>query len=241
MYKSVFISDLHLGSKHCRHEELKSFLKDIRCENLYLVGDIIDGWRLQKKWYWPKEHTDIIRQIMRMASKGVNVVYVPGNHDEFLRSIIGKETQFGNIKIQQRATYTSLDGKRFLVVHGDLFDYLMKTRFGRKIMSLGDWGYDLVAWFNLKYNQWRKWRGLPLFSVAKYLKAKAKAAANFVGTFEIEMSNYCRSKNYDGVICGHIHTPNISNYNGILYMNDGDWVENCSALVETMDGEWKII
>lgn len=241
VYRSVFISDLHLGSKHCRVAAVLNFLKNVRCENLYLVGDIIDGWRLQKKWYWPKEHTDVLRQIMRMSNKGVNVVYIPGNHDEFLRTIIGKGTQFGNIKIQQKAVYESLKGERILVVHGDLFDYLMKTKFGRRVMSLGDWAYDVVAWINIKYNQWRKWRGLPLFSVAKYLKAKAKAAANFVGTFEEEMANYCKSKRYHGIICGHIHTPRISTIHGILYMNDGDWVENCSALVETLDGEWKII
>lgn len=241
MYRTVFISDLHLGSKHCRAKELIKFLKTVRCENLYLVGDIIDGWRLQKKWYWPKEHTDVLRQIVKMSNRGINVVYIPGNHDEFLRSFIGKSSKFGNIKIQQRAIYTSLSGQKLLVIHGDLFDYLMKTRFGRSIMALGDWAYDVIAWINIKYNQWRSLRGLSYFSIAKYLKSKAKTASNFVGTFEDEMVKYCKKKKYDGIICGHIHTPRISVIDDVLYMNDGDWVENCSALVETPDGEWELI
>lgn len=241
MYQSVFISDLHLGSKHCQAEPLLEFLKNVRCKNLYLVGDIIDGWRLQKKWYWPKAHTDVLRQIVRMANKGVNVYYISGNHDEFLRTIFKKKADFGNITLCHRMDYQAINGKKLLVIHGDLFDYLMRSKFGRTIMSLGDFAYDTLAYLSWVIGHTRRFLGLKPWSLTKYLKHRAKAASSFVGSYEKEMSSYCKRKKYDGIICGHIHTPDIREIDGVLYMNDGDFVENCSALVETLDGEFKIV
>lgn len=241
MYRSVFISDLHLGSKHCQAKRLLDFLKNVKCENLYLVGDIVDGWRLQKKWYWPKEHTDVIRQIIRMSNKGVNVYWIAGNHDEFLRTFMHRGLTFGKIHISNKEVYEDLNGKRYLVVHGDMFDYLMRSRFGKFVMSIGGLAYDVVAGLSLLQNRIRSWLGLGNWSMVKYLKHQVKHASNFVGRFEIEMTKYVKAKGYDGIICGHIHTPAIKEYDGIIYMNDGDWCENCSTLVETQDGEWKLI
>lgn len=240
-FKSVFISDLHLGSKHCKANELLKFLKSVRCENLYLVGDIVDGWRLQKKWHWPKEHTDVIRQIIRMSNKGVNVYWIAGNHDEFLRSFMHQGLTFGKIHISNKQVYEDMSGKRYLVVHGDMFDYLMRSRFGKFVMNLGGFAYDVIALLSVYQNRIRTFLGLDNWSLVKYLKHQVKYASNFVGQFEIEMSKYVKAKGYDGIICGHIHTPAITEYSGIVYMNDGDWCENCTALVEHLDGKWEII
>lgn len=238
MYRAVFISDLHLGSRHCQVKKLLKFLQEVETEELFLVGDIIDGWRLSKKWYWPNSHSKVVRQLLKMKCR---VTYIPGNHDEFLRPWLKHSIALGNIQISNQHIYQSLDGRRFLVTHGDFFDYLMRSRFGRFVMSCGDIAYDLVVWLSAQLNKIRAWLGLPYWSLSKYLKAKAKYAASFVGQFEEEMANYCKRKGYDGVICGHIHTPNIREFSGITYMNDGDWCENCSALVETQEGEFKIL
>ena len=236
MYKSVFISDLHLGSKHCQSDKLLHFIKTVETEQLFLVGDIIDGWRLSNKWYWPKEHSNILKAII---NKNIPITYISGNHDEFLRSF-GKY-EIGHIKITNSDSYTGVNGKKYLVIHGDLFDHLMRTRIGRKIMYIGDKAYDFLVYINTLLNLYRKRRNLPAWSLSKYLKKKTKAASNFIGSFENEMSKYCKAKGYDGIICGHIHTPNIRTVKGVSYMNDGDWCENCSALVETLEGKWEII
>jgi len=238
-YRTVFISDLHLGSKHCKVDELSKFLDNLDCEHLYLVGDIIDGWRLQKKWYWPQSHNKILTKILKL-SKRMNVTYITGNHDEFLRTF-GSKNNFGKIDIVNRATHVGVDGKRYLVIHGDLFDYLMKTQFGRLVMAIGDHAYDLLINVNTLIYNIRKLFGFNHWSLSKYLKMKAKSASNFIGSFEEKMVSYCKKRNYDGVICGHIHHPVIREIDGIVYMNDGDWVENCSALVEHMDGKYEII
>ena len=242
-YKSVFISDTHLGSKHCRSEELLDFLKDLKCENLFLVGDIIDGWRLQKKWYWPTIHSKIIQQIFKMSSKGMNIFYLTGNHDEFLRTFTrySCQIQLGNITVKNRIIYDAVNGHRYLVIHGDLFDHLMKSRVGRKVMTLGDWAYDFFSYISLIINWTRKKMGMRYWSLVKFLKNHAKSASNFIGNYEHDLSAYCKSKGYHGIICGHIHSPTIRNINGVEYMNDGDWVENGSALVEHLDGTWEII
>lgn len=237
-YRSVFISDLHLGSKHCSSEELLYFLTKVKTEKLYLVGDIIDVWRLKKKWYWPKIHNKIVRKILKISEK-TEVIYITGNHDEVFRKF--PQIQIGNISVIHRADYTDLNGKRYLVVHGDLFDSLMRTKSGRFIMHLGDIAYDSLIYINRSINGIRRLLGIQPWSLAKYLKRKAKLAANYIGEFEKEMSLYCKRKGYDGIICGHIHHAEITQYDGIVYMNDGDWCESCTALVETYDGQWKII
>ena len=237
-YRAVFISDLHLGSKHCNSDALLEFLTNINTEKLFLVGDIIDGWRLQKKWFWPNEHNRILQKILKI-SKNIEVIYITGNHDEFLRALPGMS--FGNISIENRVSYLGLDGKKYLVTHGDIFDNLMRTKSGRFIMHLGDFAYDGLLYINRLVIGFRKLFNLPPWSLAKYLKRKATAASNYINDLSFEMSKYCKHKDYDGVICGHIHHAEIVEYDGITYMNDGDWCESCTALVETQTGEWKIL
>lgn len=237
-YRSVFISDLHLGSKHCNSAELLTFLSNIQTEKLYLVGDIIDVWRLQKKWYWPKAHNQILRKILKISEK-TEVIYITGNHDEIFRRF--PDIRIGRITVEHRYVHIGLDGKRYLVVHGDLFDNLMRTKTGRMVMHLGDFAYDSLIYINKFVNATRRLFRMQPWSLAKYLKRKAKLAANYIGDFEKEMALYCKKKGYDGIICGHIHHAEITSYDDIVYMNDGDWCESCTALVETQDGTWKII
>ena len=237
-YKSVFISDLHLGSKHCNSEMLLKFLDNLSTEKLYLVGDIIDGWRLQKKWYWPKAHNKIVKKLIKI-SKNTEIIYITGNHDEFLRTI--PSVKIGNVEVKNRSVHLGIDGKKYLVVHGDMFDNLMRTKSGRFIMNFGDVAYDGLIYANKAVNSLRNLIGKPPWSLTKYLKRKAKTAANYIGDFEIQMVDYCKKKGYDGIICGHIHHASIEEYDKIVYMNDGDWCESCTALVETQNGNWEII
>ena len=237
-YKSVFISDLHLGSKHCNADKLLKFLDDLETEKLYLVGDIIDGWRLQKKWYWPNKHNKIVQKLIKIAKRS-EVIYITGNHDEFLRTI--PNINIGEVTVYNRYDHIGVDGKRYLVTHGDIFDHLMRTRSGRFVMHLGDVAYDGLIYINLLVNGFRKIFNRPPWSLAKFLKNKAKAAATYIGHFEQEMATYCKKKGYDGIICGHIHHATIKNFDGVVYMNDGDWCESCTALVETKAGTFTII
>ena len=237
-YKSVFISDLHLGSKHCNAEKLLKFLDGLETEKLYLVGDIIDGWRLHKKWYWPNKHNKIVQKLIKIAKRS-EVIYITGNHDEFLRTI--PDINIGKVTVYNRFDHIGVDGKRYLVTHGDMFDHLMRTRTGRFVMQLGDVAYDGLIYLNLLVNGFRKIFNRPPWSLAKFLKNKAKVAASYIGDFEQEMSTYCKKKGYDGVICGHIHHATIKDFDGVVYMNDGDWCESCTALVETKAGTFEII
>ena len=237
-YRTVFISDLHLGSKHCNADALLNFLDTLETDSLYLVGDIVDGWRLSKKWYWPKKHNKVIQKVIKMA-KNTDITYITGNHDEFLRSV--KNINIGSIPIKNRVTFDALNGKRYLVVHGDMFDHVMRTRSGRFIMHFGDIAYDGLILINQMVNSIRKLFKRPPWSLAKFLKSKAKTAANYIGDFEHEMAEYCKRQKYDGIICGHIHHASIREIDGIEYMNDGDWCESCTALVEHHDGTWEII
>jgi UDP-2,3-diacylglucosamine pyrophosphatase LpxH len=237
-YKSVFISDLHLGSKHCNADKLLKFLDDLETEKLYLVGDIIDGWRLQKKWYWPNKHNKIVQKLIKIAKRS-EVIYITGNHDEFLRTI--PDINIGEVTVYNRFDHIGVDGKRYLVTHGDMFDHLMRTRSGRFVMHLGDVAYDGLIYLNRLINGFRKIFNRPPWSLAKFLKNKAKVAATYIGDFEQEMAMYCKKKGYDGIICGHIHHATIKNFDGVVYMNDGDWCESCTALVETKAGTFTII
>ena len=237
-YKSVFISDLHLGSKHCNADKLLKFLDGLETEKLYLVGDIIDGWRLQKKWYWPNKHNKIVQKLIKIAKRS-EVIYITGNHDEFLRTI--PDINIGEVTVYNRFDHIGVDGKRYLVTHGDMFDHLMRTRGGRFVMHLGDIAYDGLLYLNRLVNVLRKIFNRPPWSLAKFLKNKAKVAASYIGDFEQEMSTYCKKKGYNGVICGHIHHATIKNFDEVVYMNDGDWCESCTALVETKAGNFEII
>jgi UDP-2,3-diacylglucosamine pyrophosphatase LpxH len=239
-YKSIFISDVHLGTRGCQAKLLNDFLKKNTCENLYLVGDIIDGWRLKNKWYMPASHANVIRRILGKAKHGTRVYYIIGNHDEYLRKFLRFDISFGKVRILNKTDYHAINGKRYLVIHGDLFDKLMNKNF-KWLMFFGDKLYAWLIMLNLNLNRIRSLFGLKQWSLSKFLKSKTKEALNFILKFEELISNYCREKQYDGVICGHIHTPAIKKINGADYMNCGDWVESCSALVEEKDGTFKII
>ena len=239
-FKSIFISDVHLGSKDSKADLLNNFLKNNTCESLYLIGDIIDVWKIQrKKWKWKKSHTNVIRRVLGFAKRGVRVVYVSGNHDEFLRPMIPYGLSFGKVVICNRCDHFGIDGKRYLVVHGDMFDGI--TRIAPWISFLGDSAYDLILNVNTKFNWWRHRLGLGYWSLSKFLKHKVKKAVDFMFQFEKNLTGYCKKRGYDGVICGHIHNAEIKEVDGVVYMNDGDWVESCTALVEHMDGKWEII
>lgn len=236
-YKTIFISDIHLGSKACQAELLLDFLKHNDSEKLYLVGDIVDGWRLKRKWYWPQSHNDVVQKILRKARKGTEIIYVPGNHDEGLRRYIG--THFGGIEVRPTDIYEAVNGDKYLVLHGDSFDNVML--YARWLASIGDHAYDLVLRLNTVFNGLRRLMGLRYWSLSSYLKIKVKNAVQFISEFERVLANEAQKAGVQGVICGHIHHAEMKQYGDIIYMNDGDWVESCSALVEHFDGTWEII
>lgn len=238
-YKSIFISDIHLGSRGCQADALCSFLKTNTCENLYLVGDVIDGWQLQKRWYFPQSHANVIRRILTSAKRGTNVYYILGNHDESLRKFLQFDIEVGNIKLLDRIDYTAINGKRYLVIHGDFFDTLMVNQ--KWLMHVGDVAYNLMIWFNIHFNKIRNLLNLEYWSLSKWLKQNTKEALNFINNFEDHVSQYCKTEGYDGVICGHIHVAKIKTIDGTQYMNCGDWVESETALVEHMNGRFEII
>jgi UDP-2,3-diacylglucosamine pyrophosphatase LpxH len=239
-YRSIFISDVHLGIKDCKAEQLNNFLKHNTCDTLYLVGDIIDGWKVQQnKLRWKQSHTNVIRRILGHAKRGTRVVYVAGNHDEFLRPMIPYGLSFGSVEIHNQTEHIGADGKHYLVVHGDLFDGI--TRLAPWLSFLGDKAYDVILGFNTTFNRWRHRVGLGYWSLSQYLKQRVKKAVDFIFQFERNLATYCRKRGFDGVICGHIHHAEIKDIDGIIYMNDGDWVESCTALVEHHDGRWEII
>ena len=239
-YRSIFVSDVHLGTKDCKAEQLNNFLKHNSCDTLYLVGDIIDAWKIQQnKWRWKQSHTNVVRRVLGHAKRGTRVVFIAGNHDEFLRPMIPYGFSFGLIEIVNQTEHIGADGKHYLVTHGDLFDGI--TRLAPWIAFLGDKAYDIVLTLNNKFNWIRRRMGFGYFSLSQFLKHKVKKAVDFIFKFEENLANYCKKRGFDGVICGHIHHAEIKEINGVTYMNDGDWVESCTALVEHWDGKWEII
>lgn len=237
--RSIFISDVHLGTRDCKAEKLNNFLKHHSCDTLYLVGDIIDGWKMQQnRLRWRQSHSNVIRRILGHAKRGTRVVYIVGNHDEFLRPMIPLGMTFGRIEIANQTEHLGRDGRRYLVIHGDLFDGI--TRLAPWLSFLGDRAYDLVLVLNSRYNWIRHRLGFGYWSLSKFLKHRVKRAVDFIFEFERNLATYCRKKRYDGVICGHIHNAEIRDIDGIRYMNDGDWVESCTALLEHQDGTWEI-
>lgn len=236
-YKTIFISDIHLGSKGCQAELLLDFLKHNESDELYLVGDIVDGWRLKRKWFWPQSHNDVVQKILRKARKGTKVIYVPGNHDEGLRRYIG--THFGGIEVKPTDIYEAVNGDKYLVLHGDNFDNVML--YARWLAYIGDHAYDFVIRLNTVFNALRRLMGLRYWSLSSYLKIKVKNAVQFISEFEQVIVKEAEKAGVQGVICGHIHHAEMKKYGDITYMNDGDWVESCTALVEHFDGTWEII
>lgn len=239
-YRAIFVSDVHLGTRDSKAEQLNNFLKHNTCETLYLVGDILDVWRIQQnKWRWKQSHTNVVRRILGHAKRGTRVIYVAGNHDEFLRPLMPYHIGFGNVEVANQAEHIGVDGRHYLVIHGDLFDGI--TRLAPWLAFLGDKAYDVVLWMNNKFNWWRHKFGFGYWSLSQYLKQRVKKAVDFVFQFERNLVEYCKKRGFDGVICGHIHHAEIKEIDGIVYMNDGDWVESMTALVEHHDGRWEIV
>jgi len=236
-YRSIFISDLHLGTPGCQAQALLEFLRTHSSEQLYLVGDIIDGWQLRRRWYWPQAHNDVVQKLLRRARKGCRVVFVPGNHDEFARAFIGH--QFGGIDVVEHATHVTADGRRLWIVHGDYFDGVIQ--FAKWLAYLGDNLYELTLSLNRHLNHLRARLGLRYWSLSAYLKHRVKQALSYVMAFESAVASEARKRGYDGVVCGHIHRAEMREIDGTLYCNDGDWVESRTALVEHHDGRLELL
>ncbi|HEX4871700.1 MAG TPA: UDP-2,3-diacylglucosamine diphosphatase [Nevskiaceae bacterium] len=238
-YRTVWISDVHLGTPGCQAHHLVDFLKHTECETLYLVGDIIDGWKLRSHWYWPQEHTNVVRKVLTKAKRGTQVWYITGNHDEFLRKFVGFNLEIGNLRIVNEHVHLTADGRRLLVQHGDAFDVI--TRYHQWIAHAGDLAYEAMMRGNYWFNRARSLLGMRYWSLSAFAKAKVKNAVNIVSEFENSVARECRRRGLDGVICGHIHHAEIRDIEGVQYLNCGDWVESCTALGETADGRIEII
>jgi len=236
-YRAIWISDTHLGTRGCKSGFLLDFLRSCESEYLYLVGDIIDGWQLKKSWYWPQAHNDVVQKVLRKVRKGTQVYYIPGNHDAAFREYAGM--QFGGISVVQEVVHETADGRRLLVLHGDQFDGVMQ--YTPWLAYLGDGAYTFTLWLNQIFNQWRGKLGYPYWSLSAYLKHKVKNAVSFISSYEKAIADEARRRKVDGVVCGHIHHPEVRQIDGIWYYNDGDWVESCTALVETWDGSLQIL
>jgi UDP-2,3-diacylglucosamine pyrophosphatase LpxH len=238
-YRSVFISDTHLGTRGCRADFLADFLKSVSCENLFLVGDIIDGWRLRRSWFWDAHHDEVLRLILRAARGGTNVVYVPGNHDEMMRKYVPLGLEICGVKLQMEAEHTTADGKKLLITHGDAFDSVV--RHAKVLALLGDWAYTAALGINRYFNQIRVKLGYPYWSLSAWLKLQVKEAVKAIDRFETALADDAHKRGFDGVVCGHIHHAEMRMVNGVMYLNDGDWVESCTALVEHHDGRLELI
>ncbi|MBP9893688.1 MAG: UDP-2,3-diacylglucosamine diphosphatase [Planctomycetes bacterium] len=236
-YRAVWLSDIHLGTKACRVDRLVAFLQSISCEYLYLVGDVIDLWSLKRKWYWPTSHSDVIRRLLKRDVKGTKIVFVPGNHDELFREYNG--LHFGGVEVSNVAYHTTADGKRVMMVHGDMFDAIVKNY--TLITHLGDWAYDWLLAINIGLNAIRRRLGWGYWSLAAYVKRRVKKMITFVSGYEQSVAKYARQHKADIIICGHIHRPDLREIDGVMYGNCGDWVESCSALVEHMDGRIELL
>ncbi len=235
--RTVWISDLHLGTPGCQAGPLLDFLRQVECETLYLVGDIIDGWQLRRQWFWPQQHNDVVQKLLRKVRKGTRVVFVPGNHDEFARRYLGHS--FGGIEVLGEAIHTTADGRRLWVTHGDHFDGVIQC--AKWLAYLGDWAYTRALELNHWLNSARARLGLPYWSLSRYLKLKVKRAVAYVDDFEAAVAREARARGLDGVVCGHIHHAELREIEGILYANDGDWVESLTALAEHPDGRLEIL
>jgi UDP-2,3-diacylglucosamine pyrophosphatase LpxH len=236
-YRTIFLSDLHLGAKSAQAELLLDFLKHHDAETIYLVGDIVDGWQLKKGWHWPQAHNDVVQKLLRKARKGARVIYVPGNHDEFARGYTG--LTFGGIDVVPEIIHESADGRKYLVIHGDQFDIVVCN--ARWLALLGDWAYQLAIAANTWFNRLRRLFGVGYWSLSAWAKMKVKNAVNFIGDYEKTLASEAARRGVDGVICGHIHHAAIRMIDGVLYVNTGDFVESCSAIVEHVDGRLEII
>jgi UDP-2,3-diacylglucosamine pyrophosphatase LpxH len=235
--RAIFISDLHIGTPGFQADALLDFLKHHPSDMLYLVGDIVDGWQLRRRWFWPQSHNDVVQKLLRRARKGCRVIYVPGNHDEFARHFVGHA--FGGVEVFHETVHTTATGLKLWVIHGDHFDGVIQC--AQWLAHVGDWLYELTLKINRHLNSWRARMGMDYWSLSAYLKLKVKKAVNFISDFEVAVAQEAKRRGYDGAVCGHIHHAEIRDVQGILYCNDGDWVESRTALVEHMDGRLEII
>lgn len=238
-YRSIFISDVHLGSKNAQADALLEFMKRHESDHLFLVGDIIDGWALRRGWHWPQSHSDVIQKLLRKARKGTKVVYVLGNHDEFIRNFLPL-SMGDSIEIVNEYSYTDVNARKLLITHGDFFDSITMTK--KWLAKFGDISYDFLLKLNRPINAIRKFIGYKRYwSLSNFAKQNIKKAVMFIDDYEKLLSSEAKQRGRDGVICGHIHKAEMKTMEEIVYMNCGDWVESCTALVETLEGEWKII
>jgi UDP-2,3-diacylglucosamine pyrophosphatase LpxH len=236
-FRALFISDVHLGTRSCQADLLLEFLKHHEADTIYLVGDIVDFWRIRRGAIWPQAHNDVLQKLLRKVRKGTRVVFIPGNHDEGLRDYCG--SHFGGIEIERDAIHETATGQRYLIIHGDEFDVVV--RYARWLAFLGDRGYELALWANWPLNFVRRWFGLGYWSLSSYLKLRVKTAVNFISDFEKSLAEEARRRAVHGVICGHIHHPASRQFGAVHYMNTGDWVESCTAIAETHAGELQLI
>lgn len=238
-YRTVFISDVHLGTRDCRSDFLADFLRQSSCETMFLVGDIFDGWRLRKSWYWDANHDEVIRLLLKKARSGTDITYIPGNHDEAIRPWLPMGLEIAGIKLRLNAEHTTADGRRLLVTHGDEFDSVV--RYAKFLALLGDQAYTTALMLNRHFNAIRRRLGHPYWSLSAWLKRRVKEAVKAIDRFETALAAEAKRRGFDGVVCGHIHHAEMREVNGVLYLNDGDWVESCTALVEHMDGRLELI
>ncbi|MEQ9104723.1 MAG: UDP-2,3-diacylglucosamine diphosphatase [Rhodothermales bacterium] len=235
--RTIWISDLHLGSRYARAADVLDFIRTWECEHLYLVGDIFDGWALTRSWFWPQEHNDVVQKILRYSRKGTPITYIPGNHDAFAREFL--DLQLGNIRVEPSAVHTLMDGRRLLVLHGDEFDGII--RFAPWLQRVGAVAYGIALGLNEVLNRIRTMLDKPYWSLSAYLKHRTKKALQYIDQFEELVAEKARTHGVDGVVCGHIHHAEMRDIDGVSYMNCGDWVESCTALVEHLDGRLEIV
>ena len=238
-FRTIFISDLHLGTRGCRSDFLADFLRRVSCEQMYLVGDIIDGWRLRRSWYWDETHDEVLRLILRHARDGAEVTYVPGNHDEMFRAWLPLGLEIAGVRLRKDAVHTMKDGRRLLIMHGDEFDSVV--RYAKFLALLGDWVYTAALVMNRWFNAVRRRLGYPYWSMSAWAKRQVKEAVKAIDRFETALAGEARRRGFDGVVCGHIHQAEMRDIGGVLYLNDGDWVESCTALVEHHDGRLELL
>jgi UDP-2,3-diacylglucosamine pyrophosphatase LpxH len=236
-YRAIFVSDLHLGTKACQAEAFIDFLRCHDAPRIYLIGDIIDFWRIRRGIYWPQSHNDVLQKLLRKVRKGTDLVYIPGNHDEAMRDYCGMH--FGGVAIERHVIHEGADGRRYLVIHGDEFDVVV--RYAKWLALFGDWSYAVALWANTHFNVVRRLLGLPYWSLSAYLKQRVKRAVNYIGEFETALAQEARRNDAQGVICGHIHHAAIRAVGDVTYVNTGDWVESRTAIAETEDGVLEII
>lgn len=236
-YRTLFVSDLHLGLGACQADLFLDFFKTVEADKIYLVGDIIDFWRIRRRPQWYQSHNDVIQKLLRRVRKGTEMIYVPGNHDEIMRAYCKME--IGGIKLRRNDIHETADGRKVLVIHGDEFDIVVKH--AKWLALLGDWAYNFALWANTHFNWVRRKAGLEYWSLSAYLKQRVKKAVNFIGEFENALVTEAENREVDGVICGHIHQVAMKQIGDVLYLNTGDWVESCTAIGETMDGKFEVI